>query len=153
MNASIFKRNLKARLIALVVCVAAYVVMWSLSANALNDIYVFKWMARNRSFFFGAVIAIIPILFSKPLIACFATLGTFFGGVSGQLIGDYIYDKNVAMITPDMTVEQQAHLSYHRGFAILGCVWFGFLALGVILSVIIGLGKKREAKIAVTREH
>lgn len=153
MNTNTLKRNKKTKIIALAICVAAYIVMHVLSSSVLGEVYIFKWMARNRSFFFGAVIAIIPILFNKPLIACFATLGTFFGGVSGQLIGDYIYDKNVAMITPDMTVEQQAHLSYHRGFAILGCVWFGFLVLGVILSVIIGLGKKREAKIAVTREH
>ncbi len=147
MNLSIIERYPKfKKIIALLVCIAAYVVMKILSSTVLGEVYIFKWMSQNRSFFFGAVIAIIPILFNKPLIACFATLGTFFGGVSGQLIGDYIYDKNVAMITPDMTVEQQAHLSYHRGFAILGCVWFGFLALGVVLSVIIGLVKKRKAK-------
>lgn len=142
------KTKQKTKIIDLAICVAAYIVMHVLSSSVLGDVYIFEWMSRNRSFFFGAVIAIIPILFNKPLIAYFATLGTFFGGVSGQLIGDYIREKNLALITSDMSVEQQHFLSYHRGFNILGGVWFGFLVLGVILSVIIGLWKKRKAKTA-----
>lgn len=153
MNASIFKRNLKARLIALVVCVAAYVVMWSLSANALNDIYVFKWMARHSSYIFGAVIAVLLIFFDKSLIAYFSTFGTACGSVVGQYLGDHLRAKNVALITPDMSAQQQHLMSEHNGVFIMWGVWFGFLVLGVILNVIIGFKKKRKAKTAVTREH
>ncbi len=38
-------------------------------------------------------------------------------------------------------------MSEHNGVFIAWDVWFGFLVLGVILSVIIELRKKREAKL------
>lgn len=146
----IFTRNIKANLIALAVGLVVFVGLQALSMTVLHDDYVFGWLGDNK-YSYVWVLAAVMIVFDQTLISYFLTFGTILGACIGKFLGDYLEEKTLAKITPDMDLGQVSMIidHAHKGVFIYWFTVFICLIVGIVLSVI--LGKRRKRHLAETQ--
>lgn len=138
-----FKKNFQRRLIAFFVCIGTYIILQLLSSTLLNDIYIFEWMARNL-YCYTWLPAIVLVVFNQTITAYFITAGNLTGTIIGELLGDYLREQRMSGITSDMDASEVALRSYHHGVLIWLIVLLIFTVLGVVLSVVLRVSKKRN---------
>lgn len=141
---NILTSNLKGKLIALSVGLVVYVGLQVLSMTVLKNVYVFEWMGRSR-YCYTWISALLLILFDKTLISYFVTFGTLFGTIIGQYLGDFLCEQKMALITPDMSAEQQYYLSLHHGVLIFAVTVLISVAVGIVLNIILRKPKNKPA--------
>ena len=140
---SFFMRNIKNKSITFAVCIGIYIVLQLLSSTILNDIYTFEWMARNL-YCYTWLPVIVLIVFNKTLMAYFITIGNLVGTIIGELLGSFLREKKMSEITSDMNGSEIALRSYHQGVFIWLITLLIFFLVGLVLSIILSILKKRN---------
>lgn len=136
-------KNIKQRLLRCAICLLPFAVLFVLTKLFFNDVFVLNWMMRNWYLFLWAIAAAAAffstkwgyvISFSFPM--CVAV---------GQIVGDIVKARNIALITPDMDAEQEYLLSHHPGLEICLFTFLGIIVIYAIASAIYRGVKKRKA--------
>lgn len=143
-NSSIITRNIKGKVIAFAVALIVFIGLHVLSVTALKDAYLFEWLARASYCYIWAGV-IVLILLDQTLVSYFVTLGTACGAFIGQYLGDYLCERNMAKITPDMSGDMKYYLSMHQGVFIFAIVVLGFAAAGVICASVVSVRRKKNS--------
>lgn len=142
-NTNIITRNIKGKIIALAVGLVVFIGLQLLSVTALKNVYLFEWLARARYCYIWAAVVLL-ILFDQTLVSYFVTFGTLCGAFIGQYLGDFLYKRNLAKITPDMSADMKHYLSLHQGAFIFAIVVLCSLIAGIIFTIISKRTKNRE---------
>lgn len=132
---NILTRNPKSKLIALIVTVAVFGVLYIISQAFLKSVYLFEWASRGLYYYIW-VPALLLIAFDKPIISYSITFGNVLGLIVGQLLGDFIRTRNMALITPETPPDQEYFLSYHKGAFIWIITVLICAALGIAVQII-----------------
>lgn len=139
---NIFLKDGRKKLIALGVGAAVFLALQILSATVLHKFYVFGWFADN---FYGFtwVTVLILIAFGRTVISYFADAGIVLGAVVGEVLGGILWENKMKKFAENSTSDEYAAaLQSHYGVLIAYIVFFAFLAIGIVVSVI--LSKKHS---------
>lgn len=126
---------MKRKVIDAVVQLAVFLVLYLVSMNVLNDVYLLEWTARNKYLFIW-VFVVIYIFANKRISAYALTIGNILGIIIGQLLGDYILRQNMGDMIPDIDPEIAYQLTTHYGAFIWMAVVFVFAILGPVIDMI-----------------
>lgn len=107
-----------------------FLILYIISALALNELYLFKWLL-DRWYLFVWMIAVILAYRQKHFIAISLTIGSILGVPLGQFCGDIVRNHNIQGITASMSPEEVAKRHLHPGVPI----WI----ITVLLSVLVGI--------------
>lgn len=136
-------RNIKNKLIALIIGAIIFGGLQVLSVTALEHVYLFEWQGRHL-YCYVWIPVIWFALFDKLALSYSVTLGNLASTIAGQLLGDLIRDVRMARITPDTPGDMRAILSTHYGFFIWVVGMAVCFAVGIIIELVIGKRKKSK---------
>lgn len=141
-----FLRKLNDRRIAFFVCAAVYLVFGFISRTALKDVYTVEWAAHNL-YGYTWVTVLAFLIFDNTLPAYFITFGSIAGAFIGEVLGNYILQRNISRIASDMSeLEVSYILNTHQGWFIWSVTVFISFVVGVTLSIILSVRRKRVKK-------
>lgn len=140
---NIITRNIKGKIIALAAALIIFIGLHALSVTAFKDVYLFEWLARARYCYVWAA-SVLLILFDQTLVSYCVTLGALCGAFIGQYLGDFLRERNMAKLTPDMSNEIKYRLSLHHGAFIFAITVLGFAAAGIVCKVSVSAYRKRK---------
>ena len=107
------KKKILTRICAAIISLIPFAILYVLTKTVFKGVYVFEWAMENSYIYLWIVIPVITLfdikwgtVLSVANIVCI---------IFGQVYGQYKHDRNVALITPDMTVEQVYHLKEYSG--------------------------------------
>ena len=116
-----------------------FLILYIVSAIALQEVYLFKWM-YDRWYLFIWLPAAILAYYSKYYESVSITMGCMVGIFLGQLLGDFLRNRNMHLITDVMSEEEKAGLYAHHGFII----WLITFLIVTFLGIIMGHMKRRK---------
>ncbi len=135
---NIFLKDWRKKLIALGVGAAVFIALQILSATVLHKFYVFGWMADN---FYGFtwVTVLILIAFGRTVITYFADAGIILGTVVGEVLGGFLWERRLIRAAADNSTADEVAIALqsHYGVLIAYIVFFAFLSIGIVVSVIL----------------
>ncbi len=142
---NVFTRNIKAKLIAFAVGLVVFVGLQVFSMTVMKDDYVFSWLGENK-YSYVWVLAAVMIIFDQTLISYILMFGTILGACIGKFLGDFLEERTLAKITPDMDSGQVSMIidHAHKGIFMYWYTVFGCLVIGIVLSII--LRKRRDRR-------
>ena len=134
------------RIIAALITLIPFVIMHILTITVFKGVYVFEWALENHYAYLWIIIPLVTLfdlkwgaVLSASNIACM---------IFGQVYGEYVHNKNVAMITSDITVEQVYYLLYLKGvFYWIDSLLLIAIAYGIfriVRHIVIKHKKKKE---------
>ena len=129
-----------------VLALVPFAIMHVLTITVFKGVYVFEWALENHYAYLWIIIPLVTLLdvkwgavLSASNIACM---------IFGQVYGEYVHNKNVAMITSDITVEQVYYLLYLKGvFYWIDSLLLIAIAYGIfriVRHIVIKHKKKKE---------
>ena len=130
-----------------VVVIVLYVLVFLICRFVLQEYYLPGW-ASKRAVGYTWIVTWLLLFFDKTIAAMFHTVGTVVGLIIGQLSGDLLRAKRMAMIQEDTSPMQVYQLSRHFGVYI----WFAIQLLFLVVGILVGwcYKKKRESKLSET---
>ena len=140
-----FFKDGKKKLIALGVGAAVFIVLQILSMTVLHKFYVFGWFADNL-YGFTWVTVLILIAFGRTVISYFANAGIVLGAVVGEVLGGILWERRLIRAAADNSSldEYAIALQSHYGVLIAYIVFFAFLGIGIVVSVILSKKSKHN---------
>lgn len=114
-----------------------FVIIYTVTKVFFEDVYLLEWLARH--WYCGLwIISIITVFFDFKL-SLVVSYGNVIAIGLGQILGDAIRAYNIALITPDMSVDRQSYLHLHYGVLI----WLFSLLFFVVVIVLIEHSQKK----------
>lgn len=123
-------KRIVTRIIAALISLIPFAIMHILTITVFKGVYVFEWALENHYAFLWIIIPLVTLFdFKWGAVLSVANIVCI---IFGQVYGTYVYNKHVALITPDMDAEQVYHLRYHYGVF----DWiYGWLLIAIVYGI------------------
>lgn len=114
-------------------------ILFLISKTLLQDLYLYKWTAEHLYLFVIPAILVATYLgkFKLSYTVCLWNISLV---ILGQILGDFIRNKNMDKISDITPAEEVYRLSHHYGFDI----WFFGLILITLVAIILQVKKERK---------
>lgn len=123
----------KRRLLIAGLHVLPFMILYIISAIALQEVYLFKWMYDRWHLFIWLLAAILSY-YRKYYESVSITVGCMAGISLGQFLGDFLRNRNMKLITDVMSPDEKAGLYTHYGFWIWLLTFLIFTFIGIIMG-------------------
>jgi len=132
----------KHHIISIIFQLVAFAVLFIISKLWLGDLYLFGWTAGNY-YCYVWVIACLFSFFGKNTIGVSITAGAVLGVFIAEPLGEYIRSVNMSKITEETDAQRQALLSINPGWYIWLLMILAAFFVGILITVIRNLKKKK----------